>query len=227
MTSRLTTSPKFWTTFSSSLHSELKVTLYPNALGAVIENSQSESSRSDISMCAIIFLFQEKKYAVAEELFTYYYETKNGQQTEDTLSAKFNIAYCQMEQGSFAKSEASWRELLSISAEVIDNIKSQLSNLGERSNLGMVLNKQGKFLEAEGVLRELLPEMQKKFDHSDPRALGCLRHLREALIGQGKVDEAGFLLGEGMELAKSCGELHRGDEIEAMDEFRRDLVQGY
>lgn len=62
--------------------------------------------------------------------------------------------------------------------------------LGVESNLGVTLNKQHKFAEAKEVLTKLLPVLKREFHPADPRVLGCMRHLMEALWGLGRLEDA-------------------------------------
>jgi len=226
MTDTPTTPPVFWTSFSPELRTELRNHLDPNQLGAAIEHPDDETSTSAISTLAKN-LIQQEQYKVAEELFTYYYHARlaatGGRQNTDTFFTKYNIAYAQLEQGEFAKSESSWRELLVLDIDGTD--RHFVANLGANNNLGLVLNKQGKFAEAEEVLRQLLPVMRREFHETDPSNLGCMRHLMEALSGQGKTEEARRLNEEGMVLARKCGEPHCKDEVEEMENMRS-LIEG-
>ncbi|KAE8443687.1 hypothetical protein EG329_001459 [Mollisiaceae sp. DMI_Dod_QoI] len=221
MENRVTTPPVFWTNFSTELRTELRNHLDPNKLGAAIENPNDAASRSEISTIANKFLHQ-KQYKLAEELYTYYYQARTaelgGRTDADTLSTKYSIGYAQLEQGELAESENTWKEILSLELYGLDNKLRMV--LGAKNNLGVALNRQGKFQEAETVLRDLLPEIQKEFPESDPRVLGCMRHLMEALVGQGKVEEAKMMCERGMVLAETVSEVHRKDEIEAMEEMQ-------
>lgn len=132
-----------------------------------------------------------------------------------------------MQQGKYAQSEIGWRELISstsTSTSELEDGKKKLSNLGERSNLPVALNGQKKFVEAEEVIMDLLPELQEKFGEVDPRTSGCRRHLMSSLVGQGRLDEARALFWDMMEKSKRCEEVHRAEEIEAVEEFRGKLV---
>jgi hypothetical protein len=59
-----------------------------------------------------------------------------------------------------------------------------------RHNLGLALLKDGRFAEAEEILRRLLPIEREKIGRSNEQAWGCLRVLIELLEGQGKGEEA-------------------------------------
>jgi hypothetical protein len=85
------------------------------------------------------------------------------------------------------------------------------------SNLGWVLNKEGKYIEAEVVLKQLLPDLQTRFGEDDPRTLGCLRHLMEAVGGQGRIEEALEMNKKGIELVTSMTGEHQADELKAMN----------
>lgn len=219
------TPPNFWTDFSPELRTELRNHLDPNRLGAAIEDSDSEETRREISSLEQNLL-QNGKWQLAEELLTYYYLARTaalgGKANRDTLSTLFSVAYAQMAQENFVKAEKTWRDLLALS---LDEQDSRLrTNLGAESNLGFTLNKLGKYEEAEQVLRALLPRMQKQFDESDPRVLGCMRHLMEALIGLGQLSKASDMNKEGMRLTARVSEVHREAEVEAMHEMHQKIL---
>ncbi|CZR69847.1 uncharacterized protein PAC_19747 [Phialocephala subalpina] len=221
MAEATTTSPAFWTSFSPDLRTEFRNHLDPNTLGAVIEDPDSESSRSEISTMAQKLL-HASKWKEAEELLTYHYLARTaalgGRANADTMYTLFSVGYAQLGQEDFVKSEKTWRQLLALKLDAQDS--KLRSFLGVESNLGFALNKLRKYAEAEEVLRELLPKMQKEFHESDPRLLGCMRHLMEALLGLGRVEDARVLNDEGMKLAVSVNEAHREAEIESMEEIR-------
>lgn len=207
---------EFWTSFSPELRTELRNHFDPNKLGAAVESPDDATTRRKISAVATILL-NDKKYKVAEELFDYYCRTReDGRQDPDALLAKYNVAYAQLEQGEFAKAETSCREFLGI-----ETVLAGRYHMGVKSNFGMALNKQEKFAEAEIVLKDVLPVLNAEFHQSDPRVLGCMRHLMEALSGQGKLDEAKLLNDDGMVYAQMCGEPYRKDEIEEMEHMRK------
>lgn len=222
----MTTPPTFWTDFSPELRAELRNHLDPDRLGAAIEDPDSQDSRTDISTLARKLL-QNSKWDLAEELLTYHYLARTaaieGRANADTLYTLFSVGYAQMGQDAYTKAEKIWRDLLALPLDAQD---SRLrTNLGAESNLGFTLNKLGKYEEAEQVLRALLPKMQKEFEESDPRLLGCMRHLMQALIGLGKLHEASDLNDEGMELALKVNEVHKEAEIEAMQEVREEILE--
>lgn len=214
-----TTPQKFWTSFSPILRTELRNAFSTDEIGALIENPTSSESRGKISTIAAKFL-QQKKFQSAEELYLWYYETRiselKDKQNIDTLFALYNVAYAQLEQHSYENSEHTWRKLSKVSKT--SNAESFVQNLGAESNLGFVLNKQQKYQEAEEVLAAVLPKMTALFHDNDPRLLGCIRHLIEALAGQEKMEEARELWLRGMEMAKTAQAPHTVAEIEAMME---------
>jgi Tetratricopeptide repeat len=80
--------------------------------------------------------------------------------------------------------------------------------LAARHNLALTLSKDGQYVEAEEILRRLLPIERGEIGSSSPQALGCLRNLIEVLAAQGKGEEARELLGEGWVLV---GEMEGND----------------
>ncbi|KUJ13655.1 uncharacterized protein LY89DRAFT_784541 [Mollisia scopiformis] len=225
MAAQIISPPVFWTTFTPTLRTCLRNHFSPDALGAIIEDPNSPSSLSAVSTLGTTLL-QQNEFSLAEELLFNCYKAKvsasNGKPNADILATKYNIAYAQLKRDAFAESEKSWKEILNT---VLDSDKKVLPNLGAKSNLGYTLNKQGKFEEAEPVLTDLLPEMKERFHESNPRVLGCMRHLMEALVGQGKVEEAMMLNEKGSELVGKCEEQHKEAEREAMDAMRASIME--
>jgi tetratricopeptide (TPR) repeat protein len=120
--------------------------------------------------------------------------------------------------GEYASAEATYRELINLA-------EKPLATLGAQSNLGFVLNKEKKYAEAAAVLRDLLPLMKERFGEDDSRSLGCLRHLMEAVGGQGRVDEALLMNERGMRLVTGMGAEHKEDEIVAMEGLKVKLEE--
>lgn len=112
------------------------------------------------------------------------------------------------------------------------------------SNLGFVLNKQGRYAEAEGIQRRLLPLMQSGFKEDSPQvqmckddkrrkmfrdglgrespqALGCLRQMIESSAGHGKYEDARNLNAEGLEIVKSIrlDSPYRANELMEMEKM--------
>jgi len=164
--------------------------------------------------------FSEKgNHKAAEELFRHNLSARQnvlGKSHADTLATMHNLGLAQVELGHFEAGEATYRELVPL-------YEKPAASLGARSNLGWVLNKEGKYSEAEVVLKGLLPDLQERFADDDPRVLGCLRHLMEAIGGQGRIDEALEMNRKGMEsVSKMAGE-HQVTELEAMKEMGAQL----
>lgn len=67
--------------------------------------------------------------------------------------------------------------------------------LAVRHNFALALIREGQFVDAEEILRRLLPVEREKIGRSSPQALGCLRNLIEVLEGQGKEEEARDFIG--------------------------------
>ena len=89
-----------------------------------------------------------------------------------------------------------------------------------------MLNKQGKYAEAEEVLRGLLPLLQNRMGMDSPQSLGCMRHLMEAVGGQGRWEEAREMCEEGLGLVDGMGGEEKGAEMEAMTEMEKKIEQG-
>jgi len=106
-----------------------------------------------------------------------------------------------------------------------NNFRSCLSLRGghcfpSRSNIGFVLNKQGKHAEAEEVFGKLLPELQDAYGQEAPAALGCMRQLMEASLDQGKIQQAKVLNQVGLRIVDAMGGKYKADEIEAMQALK-------
>jgi tetratricopeptide (TPR) repeat protein len=155
----------------------------------------------------------------AEELFCHNLSARQnvlGISHADSLATMHYLGLVQTKLGQYADGEATYRELIPL-------YEKPAASLGARSNLGWVLNKEGKYGEAEAVLRGLLPDMQERFAEDDPRVLGCLRHLIEAVGRQGKIDEALEMNKNGMELVTKMTGEHQVAELEAMKEMGAEL----
>ena len=73
-------------------------------------------------------------------------------------------------------------------------------SLSTQYNLGCYLNTQGRYAEAEGVLRPALVELEKRIGVSSQQYIGCLRETVTAVGAQGKSEEAVKLFEEGKKI---------------------------
>jgi tetratricopeptide (TPR) repeat protein len=170
----------------------------------------------------IAISFSEKgNYKTAEELLRHNLSARQnvlGTTHADTLVTMHYLGIAQTELGNFEDGEATYRELIPL-------YEKPAASLGARSNLGWVLNKEGKYSEADEVLRGLLPDLQERFAGDDPRILGCLRHLMEAVGGQGRIDEALEMNKTGMALVTKMTGEHQVAELEVMKEVGAQLEE--
>jgi len=145
-----------------------------------------------------------------------------GPEHVETLTTIHALAMVQTELGQNAQAEQNYRKLLEIS----ERQKGPNTSWAAMSNLSWILNKQGKYAEAEGILRRLLPRLQSRMGKDSPQALGCLRHLMEAMGGQGRYAEAMEMNLEGLEMVGNMAEEYKPEEVEAMKEMKAQLEQG-
>jgi tetratricopeptide (TPR) repeat protein len=167
---------------------------------------------------ALNFL-NEGTFQAAEELLRHDLAVKQntlGATHADTLATMHNLGLAQIELGSYSDAERTYRELTPL-------YEKPVASLAARSNLGLVLNKQRKYDEAETLLRSLLSELRERFAADDPRVLGCLRLLMEAIGGQGRIDEALEMNTDGMKLVTKTTGDHQAAELEAMRDMRTQL----
>lgn len=125
-----------------------------------------------------------------------------------------NLGLAQAKLGQFEVGEVSYRGLIPL-------CEKPATSLGARSNLDWALNKEARYMEAEAVLRGLLPDLKERFAEDDLRVLGCSRHSMEAVGGQGRIDEALKM----DVVTKMLGEYDVA-ELEAMKEIGA-LIQGW
>lgn len=88
--------------------------------------------------------------------------------------------------------------------------------MGDRNNLAAVLKQQGQDAEVEGSLKRLLPLLQTRLGRDSPQASGCMRKLLVSLAGQGRIEEAREMCGEGMVLGRDMEEKEKDEGMEGM-----------
>ena len=181
--------------------------------------SQSPRDAEALSIeYSIATSFTDKgNYEAAEELLRRNLSARQnalGTTHPDTLATMHHLGTAQTQLGHFDDAEATYRELIPL-------YEKPAASMAARSNLGWTLNQAGKYAAAEDVLRGLLPELRERFAEDDPRVLGCLRHLMEAVggQGQGRVDEALEMNRAGMALVAKMNGGDQLDELEAMKEM--------
>lgn len=178
---------------ATSSHETILDVLSPNLRNSLATDQAKQLSQSlndPEALSAeykIAISFSEKgNYKEAEELLRHNLSARQnvlGTTHADTLATMHYLGVAQTELGKFEEGAATYRELIPL-------YEKPAASLSARSNLGWVLKKEGKYSETEEVLRGLLPDLQERFAEDDPRVLGCLRHLMEAVGGQGRIEEA-------------------------------------
>ena len=201
-------------TFIDTMSPELRDSLSADQLKQLSQRPNDPEILSIEYQLALNFS-NEANFQAAEELFRHNLAAKQnvlGATHVDTLATMHYLGIAQTELGHYADGEKTYRELIPL-------YEKPAALLAARSNLGWVLNKEGKYSEAEIVLRGLLPQLQERFAEDDPRVLGCLRHLMEVVGGQGRVDEALEMNKKGMELVTKITGEYQADELKAMKEI--------
>jgi tetratricopeptide (TPR) repeat protein len=185
------------------MHDEVTRSIPEDQLSSIIRDRNLNTK--DAKLQAIANLLQQ---TVSKRQATY------GTSAQETCSALHALGMVQLERCDWAASIATDRRLLA----AIEARDGPDTALAARYNLALTLSKDGQYVEAEEILRRLLPIEREKIGRNNPQALGCLRDLIEVLAAQGKGEEARELLREGWMLV---GEMEENDpekkeEIEAV-----------
>ncbi|KAI9810839.1 MAG: hypothetical protein M1827_006046 [Pycnora praestabilis] len=162
------------------------------------------------------------KYQAIEELLSRTIATKKdtlGPEHADTLNTMHALAMVQTELDEDDRAEKTYRKML----EAYEKTGGPNRAFAVMNNLAFVLNRQGKYAEAEQILRKLLPPLQERGGRDTPQALGCMRKLMEAVGGQGRYEEAKEINVEGFELVGKMDGEERPAEMEAMEEVKLQL----
>jgi tetratricopeptide (TPR) repeat protein len=203
-----------------NMSAELRNLLSNDQIKQLSQNPNDPESLSMEYKLAVEF-FNEGNFQASEELLRHNLVAKKnvlGTTHADTLATMHYLGLSQTELGHFVDGEKTYRELIPL-------YEKPAASLAARSNLGWVLNKEGKYSEAEVLLTDLLPGLQERFAEDDPRVLGCLRHLMEAVGGQGKFEEAQEVNRRGMELVTKMTGDHQAAELQAMTDVSAQLEQ--
>ena len=97
------------------------------------------------------------------------------------------IGMLQLERGDYSSAEDTWLQKL------ISNHPSR-PDLAALYNLAFTYEEQGRYREAEPLLRALGPLLQWKIGEASPQVLGCVRRLATCVFKQGRQDEAKDIL---------------------------------
>ncbi|TKA77842.1 hypothetical protein B0A49_01450 [Cryomyces minteri] len=215
----------FWGSLPPGLHDAAARALPADKLRQMIQRlGNQDVSTNTHDQAHEVSLEQQAKLNALDELLLHTVQTRQqtlGREHEDTLEAMHALAMVQTELRHCSQAETTYRQLLEAHERTMGPDKSwAVSN-----NLGLVLNQQKKYAEAEAILRPLLPRLQGRMGKDSPQALGCLRHLMEAVGGQGRYKEAEEMNVKGFELARGMGGEHRPAEMEAMQEMAAQLEE--
>ncbi len=115
-----------------------------------------------------------------------------------------------MQAGDYIKAESGARRLYEQYAESGNDIESATAG----TLLGRVLREQGKYAEAETLLRQALARREKLYGESDTRTIGNMHLLAKALIPLGKYAEAEAVLKRALDAQ------HRGGRRGSAEELR-------
>lgn len=207
-------------TILDALSPELRSSLSPDQIQQLSQQPQDAEALFAEYKLALHFS-SEGNYKAAKELLCHNLAARRGilgKSHAETLATMHYLGLVETNLGYYAAGEAIYRELIPL-------YEKPAASLGARSNLGWVLNKEGKYTEAELSLRQLLPDLKERFGEDDPRTLGCLRHLIEAVGRQGRIEEALEMNKGGMDVVTSMTGEHRADELKAMKDVGAQLEE--
>ncbi len=114
-----------------------------------------------------------------------------------------------LQAGDYVKAESAARRLYEQYAESGNDIESTAAS----TLLGRVLREQGKYAEAETLLRQALARREKLYGETDDRTIGNRFLLAKTLIPQGKYAEADEVLKRALDAQRKVGRRGNTEEL--------------
>lgn len=128
----------------------------------------------------------EAKYVHLKALAEEHLAAKSGKVSQDSkeiIRLTHLVGMLQGEVSDFQGAAATWQQLLM-------NQHPSRPNLAALYNLSGTLEQQGRYMEAEWMLRAVVPLLQLKIAENSPQAIGGVRNLARCISKQGRKAEA-------------------------------------